>query len=83
MSAEMGTFRVDIKIENPGRLGASVTVSGVLVDTGSELSWVPAEILESRGVSAYIRTPRGRDIYAACGQLAAKQEPNLVQIQTA
>ena len=40
------------------------------------------EILESRGVSAYIRTPRGRDIYAACGQLAAKQEPNLVQIQS-
>lgn len=38
------------------------------------------EILESRGVSAYVRTPRGRDIYAACGQLAAKQEPNLVQI---
>lgn len=29
-------------------------------------------ILESRGVSAYIRTPRGRDIFAACGQLAAK-----------
>lgn len=29
-------------------------------------------ILEDRGVSAYVRTPRGRDIYAACGQLAAK-----------
>ncbi len=28
-------------------------------------------VLESRGVSAYVRTPRGRDIYAACGQLAA------------
>lgn len=41
------------------------------------------EILEQRGVSAYIRTPRGRDIYAACGQLAAKQEPNLVQISAA
>jgi 23S rRNA (adenine2503-C2)-methyltransferase len=27
--------------------------------------------LESMGVSAYVRTPRGRDIYAACGQLAA------------
>ena len=38
------------------------------------------QILESRGVSAYVRRPRGRDIYAACGQLAAKQEPNLVQI---
>ncbi|HKP70959.1 MAG TPA: hypothetical protein VJV05_16850, partial [Pyrinomonadaceae bacterium] len=37
-------------------------------------------ILESEGVSAYLRTPRGRDIYAACGQLAAKQEPNLIQI---
>jgi len=31
-------------------------------------------ILESRGISAYIRTPRGRDIYAACGQLAAMEE---------
>ena len=29
-------------------------------------------ILEGRGVDAYLRTPRGRDIYAACGQLAAK-----------
>ncbi|MFL6373179.1 MAG: 23S rRNA (adenine(2503)-C(2))-methyltransferase RlmN [Pyrinomonadaceae bacterium] len=27
--------------------------------------------LESREVDAYIRTPRGRDIFAACGQLAA------------
>jgi 23S rRNA (adenine2503-C2)-methyltransferase len=41
------------------------------------------EILEANGVSAYIRTPRGRDIYAACGQLAAKQEPNLVHITAA
>jgi len=37
------------------------------------------KILESREVSAYVRTPRGRDIFAACGQLAAKSEPNLVQ----
>lgn len=28
--------------------------------------------LEARGIDAYVRTPRGRDIYAACGQLAAK-----------
>jgi 23S rRNA (adenine2503-C2)-methyltransferase len=34
------------------------------------------EKLESLGVSAYVRTARGRDIYAACGQLAAKQEAN-------
>jgi 23S rRNA (adenine2503-C2)-methyltransferase len=40
-------------------------------------------VLESRGVSAYVRQPRGRDIYAACGQLAANDSPNLVQITTA
>lgn len=36
--------------------------------------------LEDNGVSAYVRTPRGRDIFAACGQLAAKHEPNLIGI---
>lgn len=30
-------------------------------------------ILESKGVHAFVRRPRGRDIYAACGQLAARQ----------
>ncbi len=33
-------------------------------------------LLESNGVDAYVRQPRGRDIYAACGQLAAKSEAN-------
>jgi 23S rRNA (adenine2503-C2)-methyltransferase len=28
-------------------------------------------ILESKGIHAFIRKPRGRDIFAACGQLAA------------
>src|SRR5499427_2136147 len=30
------------------------------------------QILESKGVHAFIRRPRGRDILAACGQLAAR-----------
>ncbi|HEX8457439.1 MAG TPA: 23S rRNA (adenine(2503)-C(2))-methyltransferase RlmN [Pyrinomonadaceae bacterium] len=35
-------------------------------------------ILEAKGVHAYVRRPRGRDIYAACGQLAARRPaPNL------
>ncbi|HEX8503523.1 MAG TPA: 23S rRNA (adenine(2503)-C(2))-methyltransferase RlmN [Pyrinomonadaceae bacterium] len=29
--------------------------------------------LESKGVNAFVRRPRGRDIYAACGQLAARR----------
>lgn len=33
-------------------------------------------ILGENGVDAYLRTPRGRDIYAACGQLAAKAAVN-------
>lgn len=32
------------------------------------------KILESKGIQAYVRRPRGRDIFAACGQLAARQE---------
>ncbi len=31
------------------------------------------EILESKGIHVYVRRPRGRDIYAACGQLAARR----------
>ena len=33
-------------------------------------------ILESKGVRAFVRRPRGRDIYAACGQLAARRTSN-------
>src|ERR1044072_2900013 len=39
-------------------------------------------ILESKGVHAYVRRPRGQDIYAACGQLAARRvsQPALHQL---
>lgn len=39
------------------------------------------KVLAENGVDSYVRRPRGRDIYAACGQLAAKSEPNLIQIE--
>ncbi|MEP6992230.1 MAG: aspartyl protease [bacterium] len=47
---DMGTFRTDVELENPARPGERRLVSSVLVDTGSELSWIPADILESLGV---------------------------------
>ena len=31
-------------------------------------------LLESKGVHAFVRRPRGRDIFAACGQLAARRD---------
>jgi len=47
MSDEMGRFRIDIEIENPRYPGARRAISSVLVDTGAELSSIPADILES------------------------------------
>lgn len=37
-------------------------------------------VLESKGIHAYVRRPRGRDIYAACGQLAARRTTNPIQL---
>lgn len=48
--SDMGTFRVDIEISNPARPGVVRALRSVLVDTGAELSWVPAEVLESLGI---------------------------------
>ena len=53
MTADMGTFRVDAEIENPANPGEKRTISSVLVDTGAELSWFPAEVLESLGIERY------------------------------
>jgi clan AA aspartic protease len=53
MGDQMGSFRVDVEIENPVRPGERRTVESVLVDTGAELSWVPASVLESLGIERY------------------------------
>ena len=50
MGDDTGTFRVAVEIENPARSGVPRTLESVLVDTGAELSWFPAALLESLGV---------------------------------
>ncbi len=50
MADEMGTFRTDIEIENPAAPGERRRVEALLVDTGSELTWVPSSLLESLGI---------------------------------
>ena len=55
MIAGMGTFRVDVEIENPATPGGKRSISSVLVDTGAELSWFPTEVLESLGIERYAR----------------------------
>lgn len=51
----MTEFRVDVEIENPVRPGERRALGGVLVDTGSELSWAPAPVLEELGIARRTR----------------------------
>jgi predicted aspartyl protease len=48
--SDMGTFRIDIEIEAPVSPGTRRRIQSLLVDTGSELTWVPAQELEALGV---------------------------------
>jgi len=53
MPDDMRTFRVDVEIENPTHAGKRRRLTSVLVDTGAEWSWVPADVLESLGIERY------------------------------
>ena len=46
----MGTFRVGCKVENHIDRAKGATVSRALVDTGSEYTWVPQNLLQKIGV---------------------------------
>ncbi len=50
MSDDMTTFRVRVVVANPARPGEWRALDSVLVDTGAELSWFPAPVLESLGI---------------------------------
>jgi clan AA aspartic protease len=54
---DMGTFRVDIELENPATPGERRILHALLVDTGAELSWIAADIMESLGIE---RSKRSR-----------------------
>lgn len=57
MSDEMGLLRTDVEIESHTQPGRRALLRQVLVDTGAELSWAPATILESLGI-ARVKTIR-------------------------
>ena len=50
--SDMGIFRTTISIENPLRRGVLRTIDDVMVDTGSEYTWVPADVLTDLGIAA-------------------------------
>jgi predicted aspartyl protease len=49
--ADMGMFRTTIGIESIAQRGAVQYIPDTLVDTGSELTWIPRGVLESIGLS--------------------------------
>ena len=51
MSDEMGILRTDVELESPLREGDRRHLRDVLVDTGAELSWAPAAVLDSLGIT--------------------------------
>jgi predicted aspartyl protease len=51
MPTEMGTFRTDVEIANPVQPLKRQLIKTVLVDTGAELSWFPATILQTLGIT--------------------------------
>jgi predicted aspartyl protease len=55
MTDDMGLFRVDIAVENTARPGDRRAVTSVIVDTGAELSWIPASVLDLLGIERYER----------------------------
>ena len=48
---DMGLFYTDVGIESPLRRGIVERLPHVLVDTGAELSWVPAPLLDRLGIA--------------------------------
>jgi predicted aspartyl protease len=64
MADDMGTLRIDFEIANPAIPEQRRIIRAALVDTGAELSWIPADMLESLGIERYARArfrqPNGR-----------------------
>lgn len=47
---DMGVYRTTMLVEHIERRGEKRVVENAVVDTGSELTWVPREVLESLGI---------------------------------
>lgn len=62
--SEMGIFRITIGVENVAQRGVVRYVADALVDTGSELTCIPREILRSIG----IKVERRRSVIVADGR---------------
>lgn len=65
----MGTFHIGCRVENHVHRDQSVIVSKMLVDTGSEYTWIPSVKLEKIGVA---REKKDIQFVMANGQLITR-----------
>lgn len=65
----MGTFRRTIEVANVSRRSRGAEVANVLVDTSSEYTWVPADVLESIGIK---REKKDLSFLMANGQVVTR-----------
>jgi len=82
----MGLFRTTIEIQNLDRLGAARSLPDTLVDTGSEYTWIPRDVLE--GLVIMVERKQGfivadgrridRDIGYALIRAGGSEAPELV-----
>jgi len=64
----MSIFRVNVVARNPAAESRETMATGALVDTGSELTWLPAPLLATIGV----RPRRQRSFRTADGTLVTR-----------
>jgi len=65
----MGVFRVDCVVENLASPENSALVEQLLVDTGSEFTWIPADLLSRVGVEV---RKRDEQFVMANGQIITR-----------
>ncbi len=65
----MSMFRVNVVARNPKREELETQPIEALVDTGSELTWLPRTILQSAGI-----TPRRKRVFATATQQRIERE---------
>src|SRR5437879_13103726 len=65
----MSAFKVNIVARNPKREELSTQPIPALVDTGSELTWLPADVLSAIGIS-----PRRKRMFATATQQKVERE---------
>ena len=65
----MSIFKVNVTARNPKREELATQPLEALVDTGSELTWLPAEVLRGVGI-----TPRRRRVFSTATQQKIERE---------